>query len=283
MDELDNQNAYVHHQRYAETKTSAVLEQYFGPLKQYLEVLQNSRIIHSFIIVGSPGTGKSFTVIQGLNQSGKMHGRDYVILNCYSTPLALYEFLYHNNGKTIVCDDISSIFKNDTCKKILLSSLWSPAEERIAHYESKTGKLTAPNEFSFRGKIIIIANSLPEELENLKSRGLFYNLHFTYREKIEIVYEICRTYGIPLEIAEFIRNSTNEAYEINFRLPLILWEIYKTHRNNGWQRLAFKQLRLQGTCEERCGGDSVSVRKPDLAFCLRKANQKSKDSPKNFG
>lgn len=246
MDELDSENSYVQPQRYAETKTSAVLEQHFRPLKQYLEVHQSSRIIHSFIIVGDPGTGKSFTVIQSLNQLGKRYGSGYVILNTYSTPLALYEFLYRNNGKTIVCDDISSIFKNDICKKILLSALWSPDGTRRVHYESKSGKLTIRPDFVFTGKLIIIANCLPDELENIRTRGLFYRLHFTYEERLEIVFEICRLHNIPIEIAEFIRDNTIKACEVNFRLPLIIWEIYRTHRNTDWQTLALRQFRATG-------------------------------------
>lgn len=225
--------------------STPLLDIYFLPLKDYLQVLENSRIIHNYIIVGDPGIGKSFTVIQGLRQMRKREGRDFVVLNGYTTPLSLYEFLYHNNGKTIVCDDISNIFKNDVCKKILLSALWNPTGRREIHYASKSVKLKVPKKFHFSGKLVIIANSLPDELENLKSRGLFYRLNFTYNERVNIIYEICNLHKIPLGIADFIRNNTDESYEVNFRLPLIVWEIFKTHKNNGWKELALRQLRIR--------------------------------------
>ena len=224
-------------------RESEVLERFFKPLKDYLRVHQESDLIHSFIVVGESGIGKSHSIINGLEESGKRSERDYVVKNTYCTPLAFYELLYRNRNKTIVCDDISSIFRNETSKKILLSSLWSPTGKRIVQYDSKSDKLTVPNRFEFTGKIIAIANSLPDELEAIKSRGLFYKMSFTADQKIEILYEICRVNDIPMEIAEFIVSHTEDHRQINFRLPLIINEIYKTHREGDWERLSRNQLR----------------------------------------
>jgi len=133
------------------------------------------------------------------------------------------------------------LFDNDISKGILLSALWSATGVRVVNYKSTSEKLDAPKSFVFNGKIIVICNDFPQELETLKSRCLYYVVKFNYYQKIRIIYEICKVEGIPKEIADFIKENTDPTTEnLNFRLPIKIYEIYKNHKD--WKKLAKGQL-----------------------------------------
>lgn len=122
---------------------------------------------YSLLITGAPGTGKTHTVTDTLKGTDFIHEKGKI-----NTP-DLYKILYMNNGKTIVIDDISKVFKDG--KDILLAALDNKPERSISYrvqsnkyFDSKgltpedieaevmEGKI--PNKFDFNGKVIFITN-----------------------------------------------------------------------------------------------------------------------------
>jgi hypothetical protein len=224
------------------------IDRYFTTAKEYIRTLLKARHIHALILEGESGLGKSYVTVQTLTENGLKLNSDFIIINTYVTPLELHELLYKHSNKIIVFDDIANLFESSTSLGILLSALWSPTKKRIVSYLSSTNKLRAPLQFEFKGKIIILTNKLPQELETIKSRCFYLSLNFKFEERIKLIYEICKINRIPLEIADFIKEHTSAAHNLNFRLPFKLFEIYRQNGNNGWDKLALQQLEVS---EER--------------------------------
>ena len=200
--------------------------------------------IFGFLFQSEPGLGKSYQVHDIFKEKKWKQDSNYAILSGYLTPMKLYAFLYINrNTKAILFDDIAKMFSEDTSRGLLLSALWSITGRRIVHYLSTSEKLVdddgqkIPSSFELKAKIIWCMNRLPSELENIKSRCYFYELKFAHKTKIRIITEICKSEKIPLVIADYIAEHTNEAYNVDFRLPLKLFGLYKTNPQN-WEDLA---------------------------------------------
>jgi len=219
-----------------------ILNTAFSTAKELVKTLLKSENIHGLILKGEAGIGKSHLVMKTLSEEGLMLGKDYSILTGYATPLELYLYLYENrNKKVLVFDDIMKLFENNINKGILLSALFNPTGDRIVNYYSSTEKLTAPKTFEFKPKIIWCLNEIPQELEPIKSRCFYYEIKFDYPTKIKILYAIAQVKKIPFDIIDFIKENTNEAYQIDFRLPLKIYEIYKANPNN-WKNLSLQLL-----------------------------------------
>ena len=119
-------------------------------------------------LYGRPGTAKRYTVRETLDRLQT----PYEYLNGYLTPAALFNVIEANSAKTIVLDDVSSVFCQPIAMQILLAALGrGRGGERIVSYETFKGR----REARFRGGIIAISN-LPlaghqrETLTALKDR-----------------------------------------------------------------------------------------------------------------
>ncbi len=227
-------------------KSPPNIKKYFAiPRKLIYSFLSpKQKDISGLILKSETGLGKSRMCMDIFNEKKWVLDKDYAVLSGYVTPLELFIFLYKNRDKKVILlDDIAKMFDNELSKGLLLSALWNPSGKRFVTYLSSTEKLVdedgnaIPRTFPINTKMIWCLNDLPNELENIKSRCYFYELKFNYKTKIRIIYEICKLEKIPIEIAHFIRDNTNEAYQIDFRLPLKLYGLYKTQKED-WQNLA---------------------------------------------
>jgi len=128
---------------------------------------------NSLIISGIAGAGKSFTVRQYIINSGLLEGTDFVVIKGKSTPLAIYQTLYDNNGKLIIYDDCDAVLKNKDGLNILKAALdtdkiraisWKSAytfnPNQISTFDArrleKKGKYV--DQFDFSGRVIFITN-----------------------------------------------------------------------------------------------------------------------------
>lgn len=223
------------------TFSSNEMDKYFESLKEYEKTLIKAQTIFGLIVEGNAGWGKSFTTAKTLQEAGLELEKDFVFLQTYITPMEMYQFIWRNYNKIIVLDDIGNLFEDEIKVNILMSALWSPTEHRIITWGSSTSKLEAPTSFEFIGKMIILTNRMPEKLDTLKSRCFYYFLDFNYQDKIKLIYEVCKLYKIPLEIADFISRNTTPANSFNFRTVFKLNELRKVNIN-AWQSLGLIQL-----------------------------------------
>jgi hypothetical protein len=223
------------------SEQTEIIDEKFYTLTNLIKTLAKSENIHSLIVESETGLGKSYTTIRTLAREGI----PFEVISGHITPLELYNFLYINQNKIIVIDDNGTVLKDDRSKTILLNALWSPLENRTVNYYSSTEKLKAPEQFEFSGKIIFLTNKLPEELSNLKSRCYYYHFSLNFQDKLLLLYEIAKINKIPVEIVDFIKENCNEAYNIDLRTVIKLWDLYRF--SSDWKRLALDILELNET------------------------------------
>jgi hypothetical protein len=195
------------------TSTTDILEKAFFVPTKLITTLSKSDKISGFIWKGGAGLGKSFNTIKILLDLGLKQGKDFEILNSFVTPLELYTFLYDNKkDKTLILDDTMGFFNNKTNIGLILSALWGSTDNtnRIVQYNSSSGRLKVPTSCLFTSKIIWCVNDVPKELEAVKSRCFFYDMEFSYQEKLELICEITKLKKADMEIVDFIKDNSDE-------------------------------------------------------------------------
>lgn len=239
--EEETEKAFEKSIKVLKSQSSQNVSRYFSTPKSFINTLLGSEKINGLIIEGSAGLGKSHITYETLTENNKKLNNDFYVVNAHITPLEMYSVLFENSTKIIVFEDIPSIFKNETSIGLLLSALWGMGDRRIVNYFSTTDRLAnMPKSFEFTGKIIILCNKMPGVLEPLKSRCFYLKVEFDFKTKIEILYELAKIHSIDFEIVDFIKNTANESYEINFRTLFKLNEVFK--RNKQWENLAKEQM-----------------------------------------
>jgi len=222
------------------SSASSSLDKHFEIQITLIKALMKSKNINALILQSEAGLGKSHITLQTLLKEKMREGEDFEMITGFTSPLELYHILYRYNGKIIIIDDVGSLLSNETCKGLLLSALWSPTSKRTINWLTTSVKLEAPSSFVFSGKLIFLVNRLPKELDNVKSRCYFYEIKFSYAEKIKMLYEMAKVLKIPSEVVKFIEDNTNEAYPIDFRLLVKINDLRKNFRN--WKHIATKLL-----------------------------------------
>ena len=217
------------------------LDKYYQPQYQILNALITSKKIHAMIICGEAGLGKSWNTKKAL----AVANQKFTLINTYATPLELYQLLYeHKDNEIIILDDIFKIFEDDVSLGILLSAMWEP---RIVSYFSSSSKLKIPNSFDFNSKIVILCNDIPSKLRSVLSRCFIFRQKFSYQTKVKMIYELCKQEKIEVEVADFIKEHTNQAFNIDLRLPFKISDI--KNNNEEWTEIALSQVEAD---ERKC-------------------------------
>jgi hypothetical protein len=143
-----------------------------------------------FYLYGRPGTSKTHTVKSTLKDLAAPHEWH----SGHLTPIGLYELIEENRDRTIVLDDVSSIFGQPIALQILLaatSPLHDGAEARIVRYKKAQDDRSVP----FRGGIIAISNLAlgghhAQILAALRSRMYALNYEPTDEQMLALIYKI---------------------------------------------------------------------------------------------
>ena len=218
---------------------------------------------NSLLLLGEGGIGKTFRVMKRLAVNNLKSGDDYVFLNTYTTPLEFYNFLYENNQKLIVLDDVEGLLKDDKGQAILKSALWSATDERILTYMSNSDKLVAPKKFVFSGRIIFCVNDLNGDnnrsFQALLSRMLFHEVSFSYFDKLKILLEIAKqtqfrdlSEAERLEVFDYIKSITSEASaDLNIRTLIKAFSVYSFAKKEkvDWKEIVQGMMRIDEDLE----------------------------------
>lgn len=205
------------------------------------------------IIAGSPGLGKSHTVLERLKLAGLKQfdvedpdtASGYIVHKGYSTPKSLYRCLYENNGKVIVFDDLDSVMEHATSVNILKGALDS-YDVRIISWLTEKQDDTLPQCFEFTGRVIFITNKSIADLDTaILSRCLFVDLTMTTDEKIERLTQIIKHIRPDVDLSarkeclELISANRNSVKDLNIRtLQKVIQIRSAANVMTDWKRLA---------------------------------------------
>ncbi len=197
---------------------------------------------NALILCGEGGLGKSHIALKTL----KEENTEFEYVSGYITPLQLVNLLYQGNGKLFFFDDCEGLFNDDKTLAILKSATWQIGDERIVMYHSSTEKLTAPTKFSCNSRFIFCINQLPSQsptLEALINRTLYYKIHFPFKEKIKLFFEVAKQPYKELSrqdrfaVVQFLKEKCNEATEnLSIRTLLKGFDML-SYSKSGWKRL----------------------------------------------
>lgn len=205
---------------------------------------------NSLLLLGEGGLGKTYRVMKQLGKHGLASGQDYVYANSYSTPLEFYNFLFEHKDKLIVLDDLEGILSDERGQSILKSALWSATPERILTYYTTSDKIKAPNKFVFEGRIILCMNDVGTRtigMQALLSRMLYYNLDFSFHDKLRILCEIAKQANFVelnlderMTVFEHVQKTTTSAHDnLNIRTLIKAFGLYRYCKgtNKDWKAL----------------------------------------------
>ena len=214
----------------------------FRSMYEFIDLLLgDSQYTQGAILYGDAGIGKTHSLEKRLAKAKA----EYALFNSYSTPLALYELLYRNNGpgKLVILDDVNTLLHDKKAVAILKSALFSPSGQRLITYSSTAKVLEdrgIPPSFIFTGRIFILLNEIPQTLREtfqaLLSRVYSYEVKLSLQEKVDlvrIVFEGTEVFGLSkgekMVVLQLLLKSLDfsNCHKFNVRTALRAAEIYK--------------------------------------------------------
>lgn len=209
----------------------------------------------SVIISGSGGLGKTFTVMECLQQAGLTNVDDFeenegaeelditqeilgdfAVVKGFSTPKALYRLLWTHKDRIIIFDDCDSIWRDDVSVSLLKCALDSYDTRRIHWHSEIRDDSDLPQSFEFCGKVIFVSNlSLTQLDQAVLSRCLYVDVTMTPAEKIQRITTVLpnirpdMTDEMKSESLALLRENQEVIGDLNIRTMLKVLEIRHTH------------------------------------------------------
>ena len=211
-------------------------------IRKYIEAIVDADDMHSLIIEGAPGWGKTTSVEESLT----LAKIEALHLGAYSTPLNLYNFLAENFDQVILLDDCAGIFNDSSAMAILKAATWpSRGKKRIVKWGSTSTKAAA-DQFEFFGKLIIVCNSFPKTAdgEAIRSRGFSRRIDISISEAKKLLLQagsqkkwFSKT-KLATKVAGFLVEHISEASlpQISFRTLKMGYRLAEVHPDS-WREL----------------------------------------------
>jgi len=210
------------------------------------------------VIEGPGGIGKTWRIINLLQDV------EYAYTDSFTTPQALYCWLYANRRKEVlIVDDVIGILDNAKALGFLKGGLWPVGEDnnRIIHYMTTKPMQDAngnyvPNAFVLNARMIIITNKLNRKnlhLNAILTRINSCRVEIDYEEMINIMEQVSKKdyRGLSLEdrmeVLKFIQDNTSEANDdLNIRTLIKCFQqkVYSKRINKPdlWKQLAMMSI-----------------------------------------
>jgi hypothetical protein len=210
------------------------------------------------ILEGRGGTGKTWRVINLLKDV------EFAYTDSFTTPQALYCWLYANRNKEVlVIDDVSGFLTDNKVLAFLKGGLWHVGENknRIIHYmttkpmQDNDGNYV-PNAFILNARMIIITNKLNRKnphLNAILTRVNYCRVEIDYDELMNILEQVTQkdypglTKEERMDVFNFIKDKTSEANDdLNIRSLIKCFQqrVYskQIHKPELWKQLAMMSI-----------------------------------------
>lgn len=193
-------------------------------------LLGNTAFMKSIIITGTPGVGKTYTVMETMKELGLREKDDFVKISGKTTTLGLYQQLYkYRDDKILIFDDCDDVLENVDGFNILKAALGDDPVRSVYwlsqrtfdpddYTEEETNELIkegkTPSSFDITSSVIFISNKTKEDLlsnqklEAVLSRSNSIDMTFTEEEILSHLKTI-----VP-HINIFGMDSVNEKMEV---------------------------------------------------------------------
>jgi hypothetical protein len=197
-------------------------ETLYGHMAQLVQMACKGSL-RSLLIYGGPGTGKTFTIMNVVNDAGLSKGSDYVKLSGKATAAEIYKtlFMYRKNG-LVIFDDLDSMWGNQDATNILKAALdtsdvreiaWASRDtvnvsrmsdkereefnDKVdAEIEENPANARYPSMFDFTGRVIFISNLRKDQFDTaIMSRSAKINMDLTPAEILQRMRNILPTLG----------------------------------------------------------------------------------------
>jgi len=219
----------------------------FDFINKFVKMI-GSKKTNSLIITGDAGIGKSYSVTQNLTQLGLEetvldNDGDFIVIKGFSTPRALYQTFWENNGKVIVLDDCDNIHRDPTASNLLKAALDSGIHRIMSWGAMRSEKEDdTPSRFEFTGRCIFISNMTIEQFpQALLSRSYCVDLTLTVSEKLDRIESVLKHYdGKTNEVLSFLRKHGSQAKDLSIRSALSVLKL--ANSDDDWERLALYTL-----------------------------------------
>jgi len=231
------------------------LDQYYDTLKNYVRMVTRG-YSNMLVLDAEGGLGKTHTVCDVL--SSEQGPDEWMHRVGYTTPVELYKTLWQARGSddVLFLDDMSGITSSTKAVDMMKSATDTQGDRNWVEYRTSQAidhptklHMELPNEFCFRGSIIMSFNDTPDNphFDALVDRGTYYNLSFDYQERIDIIHELAKSrdfsdlhISAQKEVAEWIESVTNPAYDVTIRTFEEVCNMYHFARQEGanWKKLA---------------------------------------------
>lgn len=117
---------------------STMEEQYEDLIEKVKLVTGQSDYVKSLLIVGAPSSGKTFSVMKTIKESGLIAGQDYVSKKGSITPPQLYRVLISQNNGICIFDDCDSVVDNDKGVNMLKGALDTDPIREVSNDTART-------------------------------------------------------------------------------------------------------------------------------------------------
>jgi hypothetical protein len=230
------------------TDPDPVLDKHFGQMRNLVGAFDNSKI-NLLVLYGQMGSGKTHTVLTELS---KTHSVDNLrVVAGHATLLRLYQILYECRGmdNVVILDDIPmNTLKNPLFTALLKAACWSDTQRTVswASTSSVLEKDSIPQQFVFEGKIVLLANELPnnDDFRAVCDRGILKEIMYSVSDLKEIIMALAKhPFGIltepeRLEVADWVIGKLSPALVgISIR-SLIKTLMIRESRPDKWKDIA---------------------------------------------
>ena len=152
-----------------------------------------------FYLYGTGGMGKSYTVLQHLENLGVT----YQLFNSRMTAKGLFLTLQKAPDAIHVMEDMERLTKDPDAQGVLRSALWAqPGHERLVTWTTAEG----PQRFPFRGGLILISNRPLADLPELRALATRIEVH--------------RMEATDAELAALMREVAGKGYRLDGKIGI---------------------------------------------------------------
>jgi hypothetical protein len=215
---------------------------------------------NALIVSGDAGVGKTFNSRSILSEVLGSKGGKWVEKGGSMSAIGLYSYLYRNNGKVILFDDLTGPLDDKESLDILKKALDSNEPRTVSYNKMNIGKgdlEDLPEEFDFTGRIIFVTNKKFNEINSaVKSRAKTVNVDLSGEQTIDLVQSKLKTFmpNVPTNIKQDV---------LDYLLEMVQSGVFKG-------KLNFRVVE-DAVATWLCTGVSMAERKQWIYFSLKSA------------